>query len=345
MKTIKSLLCLCLAFILIFSITACDTEQTESAPSDVSSSVSAGSSTDTNSSADTSSVESEVSKPAEKHKYDSETLVFSHVSKKTPTSDSKKKYIEIGELGKFEIDKENNISINEYTVFDYNGKVVYFFKSPINNKLVVFSIDDGTVYLNEYTSNKEKGDYDNTVLTFKDPVNDKVYDEVDSIQFKDTYTAGFVAKINGKYYHNKIGSIAKNDPYLLIYEIPDCNKVYELGYRSPYSAVCYSKKDIDNAVFFYCGDYDYTVNLPEGYTVDDIEQLTFGLTVVAVMKDKTVCTVTADRNAKEHSFVINEEITQLNKDKKVKSISISNYNGVCDVLVAMDDGNVYKIIQ
>ena len=266
-------------------------------------------------------------KPEENHKYDSECLVYVGVKEQPVKPDKTKTYIEIDGVGIFETDKNGNVFINEYTVSDFKGDVVYFYKNPIDKCLVVFSHDsDGKVYVNSYNSNGDKCSYNNKAIIFKKVDSNVSYSKVNKIKFSNTSTAGFISEINGKYYHNKVSLSLGDEPTLEIIGIENCKNVYGLGYRNPYSVVCYSKKNVDDTVFYKCGSIEYDIKLPDGYKISDIKELYFGSVVVFELNDGNICTVNAGRNANSYTLTVNEVITTL---------KINNNYNVCILLMLM----------
>ena len=296
---------------------------------------------DSTSSADTVNTE----KPEENHKYDSERLVYVGMQKQTIKPDKNKTYMEIDGFGSFETDKKGNVFINGYTVSDYKGNIVYFYKNPIDKCLIVFSHDsDGKVYVNSYNSNGDKCSYNNQAIIFKKVDSSISYSKVNKIKFSNTSTAGFIVEINGKYYHNKVSLLLGDEPKLEIIGIDNCKNIYGLGYRNPYSVVCYSKKDVSDSVFYKCGEIEYTISLPEDYKVSNIKSLHFANVVLIEFDDGKLCTVNAGRNAINYSSVINEEITELKQNNNILKLYPVTVNGNIEIHVDMDDGNVYKLI-
>ena len=336
---------LILSILIIFPLCSCyesnvDVSSQTSSPTPTDSSENS-SVNDNNSSSDSTSTLPLI----ETHKYDSEHLIYVSKQNDAFKPDKNKKYTYIDGFGSFESNKDGSLFINGYVVSDFIGEVIYFYKNPIDKCLIVFSHNtDGKVYLNSYNTNGDKCVYNNTAVTFKKQNSSVIYSKVNKIKFSNTATAGFVVEINGKYYHNKLNLSLGNEPSFELIAIDKCKTLYGLGYRNPYSVVCYSKKDVYDSVFYKCGSIEYSIQLPDGYKTNNIKELYFGNVVVIEFDDEKICTVSAGRYANSYLSTINEVITSLKKSKNILKIYPITVNGNIEIYADMDDGKVYKMI-
>ena len=327
-KSITKILTLVFALLLTVSVCACGDDKqkniedmTDSELANVINSAMGGS----DEKGDDSSKGTESEEP-EGHKYETATLRFNSVVEETEDDST---------------ESENDGTILGFTVKDYNGEIVYYFKNQ--STLTVLSVDNGTVYANSYYNNGKKKDFDNKVVSLYESSTKIDHTSAKNITvIEDDGVATLTAEINGKYYIGAIKSLNYRNPQIYVDELEGATKLWASG-TDVYADSAIYTKGTDEACLYMVGTNDRTLTLPNGYTAKDVKAVYLEKLITAVMNDGTVCYIKTEKNGGDYTFTIHEELSKLNKEGHVKEIFFSSYSQGCTGYAHMDDEKIYII--
>ncbi len=325
-NTITKILTLAFALLLTLSVCACGEDKpkniedmTDSEIADVINSAMGGG----NETTDNSSKETESQEP-EGHKYETKTLKFNSVVEETEEDSTV---------------PENDGTILGFTVNNYNGEIIYYFKNQ--STLTVLSVDNGTIYANSYYNNGKKKDFDNKVVSLYDRDTKTDHTSAKNVKVvEDDGVATLTAEINGKYYIGAIKSLNYRNPQISVNELEGATKLLASG-TDVYSDSAIYTKGADETKLYMVGTKNRTLTLPSGYTANDVKEVYLEKLITAVMNDGTVCYIKTEKNGDDYTFTIHEELSKLNKEGHVKEIYFSSYSQGCTGCVHMDDNKIY----
>lgn len=241
----------------------------------------------------------------------------------------------------------------EFVCADIIGEVFHEFYSSFSGTLVVFSKDSaGYLYINGFRSSGAKETYDNDKLYIKDILTEKYYDRVDEIDVATSGSSYFYARVGDVHLYDTLSSVYKFDNKVQIWASRDlsrAHKIYAYGYNHSFTSPLYSATGELFKLFYENGwDSDeIPVDLPDGYTTEDIQEVEFGDIIVVMFKDGSVYSATLTHSIHGIDLAENAELSEYGRQGKIKDIFLSTYraNSGASIIVLMDDNVQYEVVE
>lgn len=241
----------------------------------------------------------------------------------------------------------------EFVCADIIGEVFHEFYSSFSGTLVVFSKDSaGYLYINGFRSSGAKETYDNDKLYIKDILTEKYYDRVDEIDVATSGSSYFYARVGDVHLYDTLSSVYKFDNKVQIWASRDlsrAHKIYAYGYNHSFTSPLYSATGELFRLFYENGwDSDeIPVDLPDGYTTEDIQEVEFGDIIVVMFKDGSVYSATLTHSIHGIDLAENAELSEYGRQGKIKDIFLSTYraNNGASIIVLMDDNVQYEVVE
>lgn len=253
-------------------------------------------------------------------------------------------FFEVG--GFWYLDGAGYYHFGDLIAHDIKGKIIY--AEVESDSLSVYSMDDeGHVYRSRFESTGKK-DIDNELIYFEEREQNGysftdlgTYDKVESLRVLPVKSSYFVAPellitVNGNTYVTKLYPIIQSSISLITSSaLNEDGSANFIDYYN-YSTV-YSKDKINDKLFYTYEGEEYTLNLPDGHTLDEITYFNRGICDMMTFDNGDVYYWDGEASILGETPEKDEELSAIGNDIVEVLYCSTTYR------ILMSDGTVYTL--